>query len=428
MGKIWPVKRSILLALPVVLFGCSSPSSDGPGNGNTEQPAPITNTPGNGSENPTPGTGTETPDDGEGTETPVTPLPPNDEAGVHAFDITEEGRFTNPWSMTFLPDGSLLVTEKSGALRIRQPNGTVGTISGVPAVVEAGQGGFGDVVLHPDFATNNRIYISFAEAGTNNRVGAAVASATLVRSGNGGSLQNVKVIWQQTPKVQGTGHFGHRMAFDADGKLWISSSERQQMTPAQDLNSNLGKILRLNDDGTVPSDNPFADRGGLAAQVWSYGHRNPLGLAFDSTGKLWSHEMGPQGGDELNLIERGGNYGWPVASNGANYGATADDIPDHRPGDGFIAPKISWSPVIAPAGFVIYSGDAFPQWKGNGFIGGLVSRGLVRVSLVGDQLKEIERLPLGDRIREVEQGPDGALWVLEDNGNNKRLLKLTPKQ
>ena len=349
---------------------------------------------------------------------------PNDVAGVHRFDATEEGRFNEPWAMTFLPSGALLVTEKAGSLKLRLPNGTVQSITGVPTVSYGGQGGFGDVILHPQFAQNNLVYLSWAEAGTGGLSGAAVGRATLVLTSTGGRLDGLQVIWRQTPKVSGQGHFGHRLAFDTAGHLWITSGERQKGSPAQDMNQNLGKIIRLNDDGTVPADNPFVNQGGVAAQVWSLGHRNPLGMAFDAQGELWVHEMGPRGGDEVNLVERGSNYGWPIVSNGDNYDGSP--IPDHDTRPEFNAPEISWNPVIAPAGFVVYSGNLFPGWQGNGLMGGLVSQSLVRVALVGSNPREIERFNMGERIREVELGPDGAVWVLED-GANQRLLKLTPK-
>lgn len=216
------------------------------------------------------------------------------------------------------------------------------------------------------------------------------------------------------------------MAFGQDGHLWVSSGERQKFTPAQDMNTNLGKILRLNDDGTAPADNPFVDRGGVAAQVWSLGHRSILGLAFDAQGRLWEHEMGPKGGDELNLIERGGNYGWPIVSNGDHYDGR--DIPDHPTQPQFTAPVITWNPVISPAGFVIYSGERFPGWKGSGFIGGLSSQSLVRIEFQDVGAREAERFDMKQRIREVEQGPEGDLWLLEDGSQpGGRLLHLEPR-
>ncbi|KTF39997.1 PQQ-dependent sugar dehydrogenase [Xanthomonas translucens] len=347
--------------------------------------------------------------------------------GDWPFSVTPFATFNEPWAMSFLPDGSALITEKGGTLKRFDPgSGRTGTVSGVPAVDYGGQGGFGDVLPHPDFAQNGWLYLSYVEAGSGDTRGAAVARAKLTLDANGGgALSQLQVIWRQQPKVSGTGHYGHRLAFDPDGKLWISSSERQKFDPAQDMNSNLGKIVRLNDDGSVPADNPFARRGGVAAQVWSLGHRNVLGLAFDANGQLWEHEMGPAGGDELNLIQRGANYGYPIVSNGDHYDGRP--IPDHSTRPQFAAPKLSWTPVISPAGFVIYSGSAFPQWRGNGFIGGLSSQSLLRIEFDGDHAREAARYDMGKRIREVEQGPDGALWLLED-GSSARLLKLQPMQ
>ena len=363
----------------------------------------------------------------EETGTDQAATPTKTAASVAPFKVAELTRFDEPWAMTFLPDGRLVVTEKPGALRLYDPKrNSTGAISGVPAVVHAGQGGLGDVVLHPDFANNQLVYISYAEAGDGG-AGAAVARARLVLdNGSAGALQDLKVIWRQTPKTSGNGHFGHRIAFDRSGMLWISSSERQKFDPAQDMSTNLGKIVRLNADGSVPRDNPFVDRGGVSAQIWTLGHRNILGLAFDAQGQLWEHEMGPQGGDELNRIEKGANYGYPIVSNGDHY--DGKPIPDHDTRPEFRAPVISWNPVISPAGFIIYDGDLFPQWQGNGFIGGLSSKSLVRIEFNGDTAREAERFGMQRGIREVEQGPDGAIWLLE-NGTGQgagRLLKLTP--
>lgn len=343
------------------------------------------------------------------------------------FVATERARFVEPWAMAFLPDGRLLVTEKGGSLRLFDPaSGQTGTILGVPQVAYGGQGGLGDVVPHPGFASNRWVYLSYAEAGPNSTFGAVVARGTLTLNAgsNNGSLSDWVVIWRQSPKVTGQGHYSHRIAFDAAGKLWLTSGDRQKASPAQDMGQNLGKVLRLNDDGSVPADNPFAGQGGVAAQVWSLGHRNPLGIAFDASGRVWTHEMGPAGGDELNLIERGSNYGWPIVSNGDNYDGSV--IPDHPTRPEFNAPEAWWTPVIAPAGFVIYSGRMFPSFRGYGFVGGLASRALVRIRFDGTRGAEFRRYPMGARIREVEQGPDGALWVLEDGGN-ARLLRLTPR-
>jgi glucose/arabinose dehydrogenase len=343
------------------------------------------------------------------------------------FVVTEVAKFSEPWAMTFLPDGRLLVTEKKGALKVHAIGGKTGEVSGVPKVAYGGQGGFGDVVLHPKFATNNLVYVSYAEPGEGSTRGAAVARAKLTLDSNGGgALSELKVIWRQDPKVDGQGHFGHRIAFGPTGHLWITSSERQKFDPAQDMKSNLGKVIRLNEDGSVPSDNPFANQGGVTAQIWSLGHRNLLGIAFDAEGRLWTQEMGPRGGDELNLIERGANYGYPIVSNGDHYDGKV--IPDHDTRPEFKAPKVVWNPVISPAGLMFYSGSAFPDWKGDAFIGGLSSKALIRIDFTGTDAREAERYNMDQRIREVEQGPDGNLWVLEDerNGSGGRLLKLSP--
>lgn len=339
------------------------------------------------------------------------------------FAITEIASFNEPWAMTFLPDGHLLVTEKAGKLKLVSPDGRVGEVSGVPAVAYGGQGGLGDVVAHPGFAENGRVYLTYAQADDSGKRGAVVARARLSIAENGdAALSNLAVIWRQQPKIDGGGHYGHRIAFGPDGKLWISSGERQQFDPAQDMSGNLGKILRLNDDGSLPEDNPFANQGGVAAQVWSLGHRNPLGLAFDGKGRLWAIEMGPRGGDELNLIKRGRNYGWPLVSNGDHYDGR--NIPDHSTKPKYEAPKISWTPVIAPGDLIIYSGDQFPAWQGNGFAAGLAAKALVRIEFDGDSAREAARYDMSKRIRAVEQGPTGELWLLED-GAGGRLLKLS---
>jgi glucose/arabinose dehydrogenase len=343
------------------------------------------------------------------------------------FTVTELHDFEVPWAMAFLPDGRVLVTEQKGALQLYTPGGASVAIRGVPAVSYGGQGGFSDVVLHPEFASNGLVYVSYAEAGEGETRGAAVARAKLALSGNGGELQNMQVIWRQSPKVEGGGHYSHRIAFGG-GYLWISSGERQQFDPAQDMNANLGKVVRLNEDGSVPRDNPFAERGGVAAQIWSLGHRNPLGLAFDAEGKLWDVEMGPMGGDELNLVKRGANYGYPIVSNGDHYDGKV--IPDHPTRPEFGAPAVFWNPVISPSSLMFYDGSVFPQWRGDAFIGGLSSQSIVRIEFDGEKAREAERYAMGMRIRAIEQGPDGALWILEDEregrGGQGRMFKLTP--
>lgn len=349
----------------------------------------------------------------------LVPTAPQD----HTFVYTDFARFENPWAMTFLPDGRMLITERPGRLRLFNPaTRQTGTISGVPAVVVSGQAGMGDVILHPQYASNRLIYLSYAEGSTSSN-GAAVARAQLTLDANGnGSLSSFNVIWRQNPKVSSTAHLSQKLAFDSAGKLWITSGERQYSDQAQNMQSNLGKVVRLNDDGSVPSDNPFYSQGGVTAQIWSLGHRNPLGIAFDAQGRLWEHEMGPKGGDELNLIERGKNYGWPIVSNGDNYDGTP--IPRHSTRPEFEAPKAFWNPVISPAGLIIYSGNLFTGYRGDAFIGGLSSQSLVQIRFNGTTAREYKRYAMGARIREVEQGPDGAIWVLEDDYSG-RLRKIT---
>ncbi len=333
--------------------------------------------------------------------------------------------FDGPWAMAFLPDGRLLVTEKKGRLLVvSTTDGEKVAVRGVPDVAYGGQGGLGDVALHPDFVDNNRVYLSYAEAGDDGVRGAAVVSATLNLEPGSESLDNVEVIWRQRPKVTGRGHYGHRLLFSKDGHLFITSGERQKFDPAQDMNSNLGKIVRLRDDGTVPDDNPFATSAGISAQIWSLGHRNPLGIAVDASGRMWSVEMGPRGGDELNLVLRGRNYGYPIVSNGRHY--SGRDIPDHDTRPEFEAPKAWWTPVISPGDFMIYTGERFGDWQGNGFIAGLSSKALIRIAFDGESAHEAERFAMGKRIRAVKQGPAGAIWLLEDKAGG-RLLRLTPR-
>ena len=352
------------------------------------------------------------------------------------FDIEPVASFDEPWAVEFLPDGRMLVTEKKGSLFIVDQQGQKsGPVRGVPDVNYGGQGGLGDVGLHPDFEDNNLIYLSYVEAGVDATRGAAVARGRLNTEGRRPAISDVEVIWRQYPKYVGYGHYGHRLLFH-DGYLWISSGDRQKFTPAQDMQSNSGKILRLNEDGTVPPDNPYVDYIdenplvddiGVYDEIWSLGHRNPLGMTTDSDGQLWAIEMGPAGGDELNLIEKGGNYGYPVVSNGDHYDGR--DIPDHdtRPDD-FIAPKISWTPVISPGDMIVYQGSRFGDWQGDALVPGLSSQALVRIELDGDTASEVERYPMGARLRSIAEGPDGNLWVLEDDRRDSqgRLLKLSP--
>jgi aldose sugar dehydrogenase len=335
------------------------------------------------------------------------------------FTVTEMASFAEPWAMTFLPGSGVrmtdmaLVTEKQGRLLLWNSTTQMAVaVAGVPRPSYGGQGGLGDVVAHPGFAGNQVIYLSWVEAGKGGARGAVVGRAKLDLSNAASpSLQGLEIIWRQTPKVSGGGHFGHRIAFGPDGMLYVSSGERQKMAPAQDPASDLGKVIRMKDDGSNP------------AQV-SRGHRNPLGLAFDEGGRLWDVEMGPMGGDELNLVKAGANYGWPRASNGDHY--DGKNIPDHSPGDGFETPKVWWNPSISPGGLMIYSGALFPAWKGDAFIAALGGQALIRVDLNGEKASKADEWDMQARIREVGEGPDGAIWVLED-GKTGRLLKLMPK-
>lgn len=357
-----------------------------------------------------------------------------------AFTTKTIASFDEPWAMTALPTvkdkaPKLLVTQKTGELLIVDTaTGMKTAVTGIPEVAYGGQGGLGDIMLAPDFATSNTVYISYVEVGkdtNDNKFGAKVIKATLTGlDTDAPSLRAITPIWQQTPKMSGQGHFSHRLLFSPDGKyLYISSGERQEKTPAQDMSVNLGKIIRLNPDGSVPADNPFAkdtSDTSIAAQFWTIGHRNVLGMAFDDKGRLWAHEMGPRGGDEFNLIEKGKNYGWPVVSNGRNYSGT--DIPDHDTRPEFTAPKISWTPVISPSSISIYKAgkyNDFPTWQGNAIISGLSSKALIVVSFdKKNGAVERYRYDMGERIRGV-LNVDGQVWLLED-GANGRLLRLLP--
>ena len=338
--------------------------------------------------------------------------------------------FENPWAMAFLPDGHSLVTEKAGTLWLLDKNQQKRfAVTGTPNVKARGQGGLGDVIVHPDFKTNSTIYISYIERDPKDDAysGAVIERATLNVSDSGASLAGRELIWHQSPKVTGNGHYSHRMAFSPDGYLFITSGDRQKFTPAQNMAMNLGKILRLNADGSVPQDNPFYGNGSVTEQIWTLGHRNPLGIDFDEQGNLWSHEMGPRHGDELNVIEKARNYGYPVVSQGDHYSGVK--IPNHEDYPIYKAPENAWVPAISPAGFIIYKGDMYKDWKGNGFIGGLSSEALVRVTFSQDgqkwNVEEAERYEWGKRVREVEQDNKGNIYVLEDKEGG-RLIKLQP--
>ncbi|WP_156818809.1 PQQ-dependent sugar dehydrogenase [Sphingomonas sp. Mn802worker] len=324
--------------------------------------------------------------------------------------IAEMGQFDAPFAIAFLPDASLLVTEKAGALKHRAVDGRVGNVSGVPAVASGGQGGLLDIAIAPDFATSRLIYLSYAEPRPNGGSSLALMRARL----DDERLSGQQVIWRAGSDGPG-GQFGATIAFAPDGKsLFLTSGERQRFTPAQDPQQLLGKIVRLTLDGKAWPGNPMYKAGGARAMTWSSGHRNPYGLVVAPDGRLWEEEMGPKGGDELNLIEPGKNYGWPLVSNGDNYSGV--EIPDHPSRPEFQAPVLWWNPVISPGGMIAYTGAIFPQYRGSLFIAGLSSKSLVRVVVNGAQARVAEQWNMGERIRDVAQAPDGAIWVIQDGG------------
>jgi aldose sugar dehydrogenase len=335
---------------------------------------------------------------------------------------TVAGGLNHPWGLAFLPDGGMLVTERPGRLRLVAADGKVSpALGGVPSVLAQGQGGLLDVALAPDFAASRLVYLSFAEPGEG---GASTAVARGRLNDAATALQGTKVIFQQQPKVSGGNHFGSRLAFARDGKLFVTTGERFKFDPAQDLSNHIGKILRINPDGSVPQDNPFTGRAGARPEIWSYGHRNIQSAAIHpETGALWEVEHGPRGGDELILAEPGRNYGWPLVSWGRHYDGR--DIPDPPTRPDLAGSVHQWTPVIGPSGMAFYTGEAFPAWRGDVLIGGLVSQGLIRVSLDGTRMTGEERIPLGARIRDVRQGPDGFVYALTD-ADNGRILRLRP--
>ncbi|WP_294173325.1 PQQ-dependent sugar dehydrogenase [uncultured Sphingomonas sp.] len=358
------------------------------------------------------------------------PAPQSDNAAAQAaggsaprtsgrpFSSEPVASFSTPWAMAFLPGSGVamtnraLVSEKEGLLwLVDVASGQKQQVSRLPENIKvAGQGGLGDVVVHPDFAGNQRVYLSFVEPGPNGTSGAAVGYGTLEMAQNGSRLNGFKVVWRQQPKVSGDGHFSHRIAFAPDGSMFVSSGDRQKMEPAQDRGGDLGKVFHLTAEGQP-----------VGGRFHTLGHRNVLGLAFAPDGRLWAHEMGPKGGDEVNLIEAGKNYGWPQASYGSHYEGRT--IPDDHRGRGFEEPKVWWTPSISPAGMIVYSGDLFPQWKGDILMGALSGESLIRVDVNGAGARKGNQWTMDARIREVEQGPRGELYLLEDAG---RLLRLEP--
>jgi len=344
--------------------------------------------------------------------------------GVVRVETVAKG-LEHPWALAFLPDGRILVTERPGRLRIVERDGRLSQpLAGVPKVHAQGQGGLLDVAIDPKFAANRLVYLSYAEPGEDGTAGTAVARGRLGASG----LERVEVIYRQQPKVNGGGHYGSRIVFRPDGTLFVTQGDRMNHRErAQNLSEGIGKIVRINPDGSVPKDNPFVGRSGARPEIWSYGHRNAQAAALHpETGQLWTVEHGARGGDELNHPEAGKNYGWPIITYGIDYsGAT---IGEGAAKPGLEQPVYYWDPVIAPSGMTFYTGDAFPGWKGSILIGSMQPGRLVRLTMEDGRVAGEERYlgELGERIRDVQQGPDGLVYLVTDEGNG-RLLRLRPK-
>lgn len=326
----------------------------------------------------------------------------------------------HPWAIEFLPDGRALITERPGRLRILGRDGKLSSpLTGVPSRIQArGQGGLLDVAIDPGFARNRTIYLTFSEADESGNAGTALARAQL---GSGG-LEGTEVIWRQQPKVRGAGHFGSRIVFAKDGTLWIGLGERMSYSDqAQELSSALGKVVRLNADGSIPKDNPFVNRQGAKPEIWSYGHRNIQAAAMHPrTGELWTIEHGPRGGDELNRTLPGRNYGWPIITYGREYsGRKVGEGISQR--EGMQQPGYFWDPVIAPSGMIFYTGNAYPKWKNSIFVGSLAPGALVRLELAGNRVAREERYlgELGERIRDVTQSPDGLIYFVTDERDGR---------
>ena len=345
------------------------------------------------------------------------------------FNATSHGKLSEPWALAVHPaDGRLFITEKGGTMKVYDPvSGRMGTVTGLPQVAYGGQGGLGDFVFAPDFARSSMVYLSWAANAGRGARKAVAGRGQLMCDGLDCRIEGLRQIWEQSRAIDSAGHFSHRIAFSPDGRyLFISSGDRMQQDPAQDLGDNLGTVVRLLPDGTPAPGNPFAARGAPTDQIWTYGQRNILGLAFDPDGELWGLEHGPAGGDELNLLSAGNNYGWPVRSYGNNY--NGGPIPDHTPDDGFVKPAIHWNPVIAPGDFLFYTGAMWPNWRGDALIANLRTTSISRVEIMPDNssASEASRYEFPERLRDIAQGRDGSLWVIED-GKNARLLRLTPK-
>lgn len=328
----------------------------------------------------------------------------------------------HPWALAFLPDGDMLISERSGTLWLFDGRVLV-PVSGSPGVAQVGQGGLLDIAIHPDFEMNNLVYLSYADA-YDGGYGTVVARAQL----SGSSLTGMEEVFRTGKASSGGHHFGSRLAFDNDGRLYVTLGERGSRDRAQDLSDQAGSILRLNDDGSIPGDNPFVGVAGAAPEIFTYGHRNAQGLALNPTsGEIWAHEHGPQGGDEINIIASGSNYGWPIITYGAEYGS-GDPIGDGTSAPGMEQPVTYWIPSIAPSGMAFYTGSAFPNWNGDLFVGALAGQHLRRVELDGDRVVSEEVLLRGlvGRVRDVRVGPDGFIYIVtdEDNGGLYRLEPL----
>ncbi|MCT8974872.1 PQQ-dependent sugar dehydrogenase [Microbaculum sp. A6E488] len=333
----------------------------------------------------------------------------------------------HPWSLAFLPDGAMLVTERPGTVRIVGPDGSLSApLPGAPATQDWGQGGMLDIVLDPNFAANGMIYLSFAEI-EGGKAGTAVARARLVREGGPPRLEDTQVIFRMTGKTGSTRHFGSRFVFAPDGMLFVTLGDRGDMERAQDTADHAGSVIRIAPDGTVPADNPFVDGGGLP-EIWSIGHRNLQGAAINpATGVLWTVEHGARGGDEINIPRAGRNYGWPVISYGRHYSGGKIGIGTAK--EGMEQPVHYWDPSIAPSGMAFYTGDRFPAWTGDVFVGALRGAHVARLALDGDSVAAEETLfdELGERIRDIRQGPDGYLYLVTDSGDG-RILRVVPAE
>jgi glucose/arabinose dehydrogenase len=351
------------------------------------------------------------------------PTPSSTPGVVHAVTVAEG--LVNPWALAFLPDGRMLVTERPGRLRIVSSTGALSEpLTGVPAVMARSQGGLLDVAVDPEFASNGMVYLTFSEPGeVAGTASTAVGRGRLTATG----LEGFTVLYRQSPKVQSGGHYGSRIVFGRDGTLWVTAGDRQNQRPlVQDLSTGIGKIVRINRDGSIPADNPFVGRQGVVEQIWSYGHRNLQGATIHpETGRLWTVEHGARGGDELNHPEAGKNYGWPVITYGVDYSGAR--IGEGTAKEGMEQPVYYWDPVIAPSGMTFYTGERYPGWRGSLLIGSLTPGALVRLELNGDRVVREERYlgDLGERVRDVVQGPDGYVYFVTD-AQRGRVMRVMP--